>query len=112
MNTKYEKSKSYNEPDEIMLLTDDEFVNAYDTAIEITPFAVEDEINDLIYQKEELENDIKNMQFILNNETVDFYRANELFDEIKFNQIEILRIEERIAKLKAKYDKITGSYQR
>lgn len=112
MNTKYEKSKSYNEPDEVMLLTDDEFENAYDTPIEVSQFALEDEINDLIYQKEELENDIKNMQFILNNETVDFYRANELFDEIKFNQIEILRIEERIAKLKAKYDKIIGSYQR
>lgn len=112
MNTKFEKSKSYNEPDEVMLLTDDEFENAYDTPIEVSPFALEDEINDLIYQKEELENDIKNMQFILNNETVDFYRANELFDEIKFNQIEILRIEERITKLKAKYDKIIGSYQR
>lgn len=112
MNTKFEKSKSYNEPDEVMLLTDDEFENAYDTPVDASPFALEDEINDLIYQKEELENDIKNMQFILNNETVDFYRANELFDEIKFNQIEILRIEERITKLKAKYDKITGSYQR
>lgn len=112
MNTKFEKSKSYNEPDEVMLLTDDEFENAYDTPVDARSFALEDEINDLIYQKEELENDIKNMQFILNNETVDFYRANELFDEIKFNQIEILRTEERITKLKAKYDKITGSYQR
>lgn len=112
MNTKFEKSKSYNEPDEVMLLNDDEFENAFDTPVDASTFALEDEINDLIYQKEELENDIKNMQFILNNETVDFYRANELFDEIKFNQIEILRIEERITKLKAKYDKITGSYQR
>ncbi len=112
MNSKYEKSKSYNEPDEVMLLTDDEFESAYDTPIETSLFTLEDEINDLIYRKEELESDIKNMQFILNNETMDFYRANELFDEIKFNQIEILRIEERIAKLKSRYDKIITSYQR
>jgi hypothetical protein len=46
------------------------------------------------------------MQFILNNEVVDYYRANELFDEIKYNQIEILKIEQKLAKLKAKYDKL------
>ena len=91
MNSKYEKSKSYNEPDEVMLLTDDEFESAYDTPIETSLFTLEDEINDLIYRKEELESDIKNMQFILNNE---------------------LRIEERIAKLKSRYDKIITSYQR
>ena len=53
------------------------------------------------------------MQFILNNEVVDYYRANELFDEIKYNQIEILKIDQKLAKLKAKYDKLTQStYQR
>ena len=74
---------------------------------------LQSQINDLVYQKEELESDNNNMQFILNNEVVDYYRANELFDEIKYNQIEILKIDQKLAKLKAKYDKLTQStYQR
>lgn len=72
-----------------------------------------DEINDLLYQKDELESDNKKIEFILNNETMDFYRANELFDEIKYNQIAILRIDEQITRLKRKYDKLVqSSYQR
>ena len=101
MNEKFKKSDSLNEPDDIMLMDDDDFSKAYDIDVS------------LVYQKEALESDNNNMQFILNNEVVDYYRANELFDEIKYNQIEILKIEQKLAKLKAKYDKLTQStYQR
>lgn len=114
MNEKFKKSDSLNEPDDIMLMDDDDFSKAYD--IEVSDdriFELESQINDLVYQKEELESDNNNMQFILNNEVVDYYRANELFDEIKYNQIEILKIEQKLAILKAKYDKLTQStYQR
>ena len=114
MLEKFKKSNSFNEPDDIMLMDDDDFSKAYD--IEVSDdriFELESQINDLVYQKEELESDNNNMQFILNNEVVDYYRANELFDEIKYNQIEILKIEQKLAKLKAKYDKLTQStYQR
>ena len=100
MNEKIKKSDSLNEPDDIMLMDDDDFSKAYDIDVS----------DDRIF---ELESDNNNMQFILNNEVVDYYRANELFDEIKYNQIEILKIEQKLAKLKAKYDKLTQStYQR
>ena len=114
MNEKLKKSNSLNEPDDVMLMDDDEFLKAYDIeATDDSIFNLESQINDLVYQKEELESDIKNMQFILNNEVVDYYRANELFDEIKYNQIEILKIDQKLAKLKAKYDKLTQSiYER
>ena len=36
-------------------------------------------------------------------------RANELFDEIKYNQIEILKIESELSKLKKKYDALVNS---
>ena len=100
MNEKFKKSDSLNEPDDIMLMDDDDFSKAYDIDVS----------DDRIF---ELESDNNNMQFILNNEVVDYYRANELFDEIKYNQIEILKIDQKLAKLKAKYDKLTQStYQR
>lgn len=111
MKDRFKKTSNLDEPDEIMLLSDDEYEAAYDETL--VKFSIEDEINDLLYQKDELESDNKKIEFILNNETMDFYRANELFDEIKYNQIAILRIDEQIARLKRKYDKLVqSSYQR
>ena len=111
MKDRFKKASNLDEPDEIMLLSDDEYEVAYDETL--VKFSIEDEINDLLYQKDELESDNKKIEFILNNETMDFYRANELFDEIKYNQIAILRIDEQIARLKRKYDKLVqSSYQR
>ena len=111
MKDRFRKASNLDEPDEIMLLSDDEYEEAYDETL--VKFSIEDEINDLLYQKDELESDNKKIEFILNNETMDFYRANELFDEIKYNQIAILRIDEQIARLKRKYDKLVqSSYQR
>lgn len=111
MKDRFRKASNLNEPDEIMLLADDEYEEAYDETL--VKFSIEDEINDLLYQKDELESDNKKIEFILNNETMDFYRANELFDEIKYNQIAILRIDEQITRLKRKYDKLVqSSYQR
>lgn len=110
MKEKFVKSKDFNEPDDVMLMDDEEFIKAYDIEpTEDSVFKLESEINDLVYQKEELEADNKNMQYILNNEVVDYFRANELFDEIKFNQIEILKIDQKLSKLKTKYDKLTQS---
>lgn len=111
MKDRFRKASNLDEPDEIMLLSDDEYEKAYDETL--VKFSIEDEINDLLYQKDELESDNKKIEFILNNETMDFYRANELFDEIKYNQIAILRIDEQITRLKRKYDKLVqSSYQR
>lgn len=111
MKDRFKKASNLDEPDEIMFLSDDEYEVAYDETL--VKFSIEDEINDLLYQKDELESDNKKIEFILNNETMDFYRANELFDEIKYNQIAILRIDEQIARLKRKYDKLVqSSYQR
>lgn len=111
MKDRFIKASNLDEPDEIMLLSDDEYEVAYDETL--VKFSIEDEINDLLYQKDELESDNKKIEFILNNETMDFYRANELFDEIKYNQIAILRIDEQITRLKRKYDKLVqSSYQR
>lgn len=111
MKDRFKKASNLDEPDEIMLLSDDEYEVAYDETL--VKFSIEDEINDLLYQKDELESDNKKIEFILNNETMDFYRANELFDEIKYNQIAILRIDEQITRLKRKYDKLVqSSYQR
>lgn len=111
MKDRFRKASNLDEPDEIMLLSDDEYEEAYDETL--VKFSIEDEINDLLYQKDELESDNKKIEFILNNETMDFYRANELFDEIKYNQIAILRIDEQITRLKRKYDKLVqSSYQR
>lgn len=111
MKDRFKKASNLDEPDEIMLLSDGEYEAAYDETL--VKFSIEDEINDLLYQKDELESDNKKIEFILNNETMDFYRANELFDEIKYNQIAILRIDEQITRLKRKYDKLVqSSYQR
>ena len=77
MNEKFKKSDSLNEPDDIMLMDDDDFSKAYDIDVsDDRIFELESQINDLVYQKEELESDNKNMQFILNNEVVDY--AHEL----------------------------------
>lgn len=111
MKDRFKKASNLDEPDEIMLLSDDEYEAVYDETL--VKFSIEDEINDLLYQRDELESDNKKIEFILNNETMDFYRANELFDEIKYNQIAILRIDEQITRLKRKYDKLVqSSYQR
>lgn len=111
MKDRFKKASNLDEPDEIMLLSDDEYEAAYDETL--VKFSIEDEINDLLYQKDELESDNKKIEFLLNNETMDFYRVNELFDEIKYNQIAILRIDEQITRLKRKYDKLVqSSYQR
>lgn len=109
MKERFNKMSDMNEPDDIMLLSDDEFETAYQVDDSDEIYHLEDEINDLIFQKEELEADNKNIEYILNNEVVDFYRANELFDEIKFNQIEILKIDQKLAQLKLKYDKLSNS---
>ena len=67
MKDRFIKASNLDEPDEIMLLSDDEYEVAYDETL--VKFSIEDEINDLLYQKDELESDNKKIEFILNNET-------------------------------------------
>ncbi len=110
MKEKFNKIKDMNEPDDIMLMEDEEFIKAYDIhPIDDDIFELETKINDLINQKEELESDIKNIDFIINNETLDYIRVNELTDEKKYNQIEIYKINKKIAQLRQQYDSLTQS---
>ena len=111
MKEMIEKAKNLNEPDDIMLMDESDFIKAYDVDIDEKiemVHALETKINDLAFQKEELLLDNKNITDILNNEALDHIRANELFDEIKYNQIEILKIESELSKLKKKYDALVN----
>ena len=99
----------YYEPDNIMLLTDEELEKMYD----IDSDEYLDKINelqiklyDLLYHKDELIDEIKKMEFMINNEIMDHMRASELFDEIKYNKLEILKIDQMIEKIKKEYDKL------
>ena len=99
----------YNEPDNIMLLTDDELKNMYD--IDSDEYLEKNnelqlQLYDLLYHKDELIEEIKKMEFMINNEIMDHMRASELFDEIKYNKLEILKIDQMIEKIKKEYDKL------
>lgn len=102
-------ANKYNEPDNIMLLSDEELEKMYDLDSDEYLEKINEiqmSIYDLLYQKDELTEEIKKMEFIINNEILDHVKAYELFDEIKYNQIQILKIEQEIEKLKKEYDRL------
>lgn len=102
-------ANKYNEPDNIMLLTDDELRNMYDVDSDEYLEKINElqmQLYDLIYHKDELIDEIQKIEFMINNEIMDHMRASELFDEIKYNKIEILKIEQTIEKLKKEYNRL------
>ena len=78
-------ANKYNEPDNIMLLSDEELEKMYDLD--------GDEYLDKI-------NEIQMSIYDL------LYQKDELTEEIKYNQIQILKIQQEIEKLKKEYDKL------
>ena len=83
-NSKLQKANEFSEPDNIMILDDSEYAQAYDSEylkeldideLEGQMLFLETEINDLLFHIDELENENDGIDFILNNEAVDYFRA-------------------------------------
>lgn len=111
-NSKLQKANEFSEPDNIMILDDSEYAQAYDSeypkevdidALEGQMLFLETEINDLLFHIDELENENDGIDFILNNEAVDYFRAAELNEEKTYNNIKISELGQNLATLKRKY---------
>lgn len=111
-NSKLQKANEFSEPDNIMILDDSEYAQAYDSEypkevdideLEGQMLFLETEINDLLFQIDELENENDGIDFILNNEAVDYFRAAELNEEKTYNNIKISELGQNLATLKRKY---------
>lgn len=111
-NSKLQKANEFSEPDNIMILDDSEYAQAYDSEylkevdideLEGQMLFLETEINDLLFQIDELENENDGIDFILNNEAVDYFRAAELNEEKTYNNIKISELGQNLAILKRKY---------
>lgn len=111
-NSKLQKANEFNEPDNIMVLDDKEYANAYDSdyereididELEGEMLFLEAEINDLLFHIDELENENDGIDFILNNEVVDYFRAAELNEEKTYNNIRISELMQKLDSLKRKY---------
>lgn len=111
-NSKLQKANEFSEPDNIMILDDSEYAQAYDSEylkevdideLEGQMLLLETEINDLLFHIDELENENDGIDFILNNEAVDYFRAAELNEEKTYNNIKISELGQNLATLKRKY---------
>ena len=111
-NSKLQKANEFSEPDNIMILDDSEYAQAYDSEypkdvdideLEGQMLFLETEINDLLFHIDELENENDGIDFILNNEAVDYFRAAELNEEKTYNNIKISELGQNLATLKRKY---------
>lgn len=111
-NSKLQKANEFSEPDNIMILDDSEYAQAYDSEylkevdideLEGQMLFLETEINDLLFHIDELENENDGIDFILNNEAVDYFRAAELNEEKTYNNIKISELGQNLAILKRKY---------
>lgn len=111
-NSKLQKANEFSEPDNIMILDDSEYAQAYDSEylkevdideLEGQMLFLETEINDLLFHIDELENENDGIDFILNNEAVDYFRAAELNEEKTYNNIKISELGQTLATLKRKY---------
>lgn len=111
-NSKLQKANEFSEPDNIMILDDSEYAQAYDNEypkeveideLEGQMLLLETEINDLLFHIDELENENDGIDFILNNEAVDYFRAAELNEEKTYNNIKISELGQNLATLKRKY---------
>lgn len=111
-NSKLQKANEFSEPDNIMILDDSEYAQAYDSEylkevdideLEGQILFLETEIDDLLFHIDELENENDGIDFILNNEAVDYFRAAELNEEKTYNNIKISELGQNLATLKRKY---------
>ncbi len=111
-NSKLQKANEFSEPDNIMILDDSEYAQAYDSEylkevdideLEGQMLFLETEIDDLLFHIDELENENDGIDFILNNEAVDYFRAAELNEEKTYNNIKISELGQNLATLKRKY---------
>lgn len=111
-NSKLQKANEFSEPDNIMILDDSEYAQAYDSEylkevdideLEGQMLFLETEIDDLLFHIDELENENDGIDFILNNEAVDYFRAAELNEEKTYNNIKISELGQNLAILKRKY---------
>ncbi len=111
-DSKLQKANEFSEPDNIMILDDKEYAIAYDKdyeketdidELEGQMLSLEAEINDLLFHIDELENENDGIDFILNNEVLDYFRTAELTEERTYNNIKISELRQKLDMLKKNY---------
>lgn len=111
-DSKLQKASEFSEPDNIMMLSNAEFEDAYDSdygkevdidTLESQMMSLETEINDLLFHIDDLTRENEDIDYMLNNEFLDYFRAAELTEERTYNNIRISELEQKLDALKKQY---------
>lgn len=111
-DSKLQKASEFSEPDNIMMLSNAEFEDAYDSdygkevdidTLESQMMSLETEINDLLFHIDDLTRENEDIDYMLNNEFLDYFRAAELTEERTYNNIRISELEQKLDVLKKQY---------